>query len=484
MSWESDEYEKICKADLTDEELEIILEEKKKKEMEERNKKRKEENKIIPIEYDETNKPGRPKGDKWILTPHMMMEKLMEKKNIILKHYNGTIFIYEGGRYANEHKGEPVEIYIGQMVQNTFYTIKKRDNNLSNEVDDRYVRNVCGQFERTYHTYDIDIDKNLIGVKNGILNINKYPYELMKPDPSLFTAINIPVKYDPNAVAIKFKKFERDLLIKKYVDEDGNFVFTEYKQRLEEQILTFEEMFGYPLEYGYPIKKANLLLGPTNCGKTTYYNVMHEFYGGHNVAAVSLYDLGDKNRPAEMVGRLVNNVSDIGYNIMTAKTIENFMLYTGGEKKIQVEKKYRDPFLYNPTIKMYFGANYTPYVDIKNVPFLRRWSIITFPNNDFPFDGHFIDKLVTEKEKSGILNLALEGLERTRKNKNFSFKQNVKTIGKLFLEYRQKDENGNDKKPVMKRAEREDKGQKRGSYGPRKNDARRVGDEDILDIGG
>lgn len=488
MSFE-DDYERVFKREITDEELEKIEKDKKRKNIEPIN----EDDTVGPCRpksssgksKSSSNGPGRPKGDKWILTPHMMMEKIIDVKRIILKHYNGTFFIYEGSRYSNEYKGEPLETFIGETVQKLFYDIKKRDKNLSNEVDDKYVRNVCGQFQRTYHVYDVEINRNLIGVKNGILNIEKYPYKLMIPDSSMFTAINLPVIYDSKADCPNFKKFERSLLIRKYTDKEGNFVFDDYRDRLEKQILTFEEMFGYPLEYGYPIKKAPLLLGPTNCGKTTFYNVMHEFYGGYNISAVSLYDLGDKNRPAEMVGRLINNVSDIGYNVMQNKTIENFMLFTGAERKIQVEKKFRDPFLYNPTIKMYFGANYTPYVDITNVPFLKRWVVIEFPNNDFPFDGHFIDRLVTEKEKSGILNLALEGLSRLRKNKDFSFKQDVKSIKRLFLDNRQKDDRGNDKKP-RERSERNDKG-KIHEYpeqrSERSYDSRRADDDDISNIG-
>lgn len=432
------------------------------------------------IDNNEVKKPGKPKSDSWILTPKVMMEKI--SKQVTIKHYNGNFYSYLDRRYNNRYKGEPVEIYLGMKAEDMFYEIKDRDKNLKNDTSTNYIKEMCGHFARTHHVFDEDIDRNLIGVKNGILNIEKYPYEIMRPDPSLFTAINLPIKYDPNIITedLNFKKFERDILIKKFIDEDGNFYDKDSRKTLDLQVQLLEEMFGYTLEYGYPIKKAVLLLGPPNCGKTTFYRIMDAFLGLDNVSSVSLYDLGDKNRPAEMVGKLVNNVADIGYNVLERRTIENFMNYTGGEGKITVEKKYRDPFQYMPFVKMYFGANFTPYVNLSNNPFLGRWTIIKFPDNDFPFDGNFIYGLTTEREKSGILNLALEGLMRIRKNRDFSFKQNLRTIKKLFKDNRQPNEDDSDEKP-RQREERSDKGK---NHKQRKDDIRRIGDEDVVNVGG
>lgn len=475
----NDDYDWLDKVlDKIDDKAIDSMKEWKHDDKEEKEKAKTVQKELPVIKDDEVKRRGRPKGDGWILTPKMMMGKI--SKHVTIKHYNGNFYLYLDGRYNNRYKGEPVEVYLGMKAENMFYEIKDRDNNLKNDTSTNYVKEMCGHFQRTHHAFDEDIDRNLIGVKNGILNIRKYPYEIMKPDPSLFTAINLPIKYDPDTKSTEFKKFERELLIKKFVDEEGNFHDKDSEITLDLQMQVFEEMFGYALEYGYPIKKAILLLGPSNCGKTTFYRVMDAFLGLDNVSSVSLYDLGDKNRPAEMVGKLVNNVADIGYNILERRTIENFMNYTGGEGKIMVEKKYMHPFQYMPFVKMYFGANFTPHVNLNNNPFLGRWTVIKFPDNNFPFDGNFINSLITEKEKSGILNLALEGLMRIRKNKDFSYKQDIRVIKKIFKDNRLKDEDGSDEKP-RQRDERNDIGK---NHRQRRNDARRRGNDDIVNIGG
>lgn len=430
------------------------------------------------VDKGNTKGKGRSKSDKWQLMPNKMMIKIAKMRRV--KHYNGNFYIYEDGRYNSRYKNEPVETLIGMDTQQIFYDIKNKDNNLANDVTINYVKEVNAHFLRQFHVFDADINKNLIGVKNGILDISTYPYKIRKNNPELFTAINIPVTYDPSVFPTEFRNFEQRLISKKYIDPDGMFYREEDMEIANNEIATFEEMYGYAFVYGVPIKKAILLLGPTHSGKSTFYNVMDEFFGVDNMSCVSLYDLADRNRPAEMVGKLINNVPDIGYNALEKRTIESFMNYTGGDGKITVEKKYRDPFDYHPSIKMYYGANFTPYVNINNSAFLQRWLIIRFPDNRFPYDGSVVSKLTTEKEKSGILNLALDGLQRLRKNKNFSLRQGESEIGRIFKENRQKaekEDEDDDYEIPRVRSGRSDAGIKKGP-----NYNKRFGDDNILNL--
>jgi putative DNA primase/helicase len=79
-----------------------------------------------------------------------------------------------------------------------------------------------------------------------------------------------------------------------------------------------------------------------------------------------------------------------------------------------------------------FSANQLPAVNI-DYAFYRRWILVHFPNNfEENKDPDLINKLTTDQELSGLLNLALEGLKRLRENGKFS---NIKPVENTQKEY-------------------------------------------------
>ena len=69
------------------------------------------------------------------------------------------------------------------------------------------------------------------------------------------------------------------------------------------------------------------------------------------------------------------------------------------------------------------------------VAFFRRWIIINFPNTftDENKDPKLFDKLNTPEELSGILNWALDGLDRLQKKGDFTKAGTVEEIRARYL---------------------------------------------------
>lgn len=367
---------------------------------------------------DDKDKPK--SEEKWRITPRVILDRIINNGNIAFRFYNSGYYFYNKNLKRWDNRGID---YIEQESQKIVDDIRSKhsEEECSGDITNQSVKEVFGFIKRRYTTDESKLDRNLIGVKNGILNTKTR--ELMDSDPNIFVPVQVDAIYDSGVKATNIKSFLEDILRN---PETGMCD--------ENEILTMEEITGYPMEYGYPIKKAFSLFGPTHSGKTTYFNLLKKFYGNDNVSTVSLYDFGSRFRPVQMVGKLINNVADLSYGKMDDRTISEFMIYTGNESSVTVEEKNMPASQYQPISKQYYGSNWAPHVNLNNEPFLYRWIIIPLANQ-FP-TSNFPNILITDKEMSGFLNIALDGLERLRKNNQFSKRQDLDEIRALFQRYR------------------------------------------------
>ena len=77
-----------------------------------------------------------------------------------------------------------------------------------------------------------------------------------------------------------------------------------------------------------------------------------------------------------------------------------------------------------------FSANKVPDVYEDTRAFFRRWDIIVFPNvfTEEKKDEKILEKLTTEEELSGLLNLALKSLKGLLEREDFSHSRTVEEI--------------------------------------------------------
>jgi len=140
--------------------------------------------------------------------------------------------------------------------------------------------------------------------------------------------------------------------------------------------------------------------------------------GEDTVASLTPQQLtSERFAPAEIYGKWANIRNDI-----PKETVKN----TGTLKEVlagdplKAEEKRKDPFFFRPTAKHLFSANQLPEMEVDDEAFFRRILLVPFPETvpKADRDKHLADRL--NDELPGILNWALEGLQRLLANGSFT----------------------------------------------------------------
>lgn len=285
---------------------------------------------------------------------------------------------------------------------------------LGSEVSTYRVNEVVNWIKRkTYAKLsDFDCNPDIINCLSGFLNIRTLELQEHTPDyPSL---IQIPVFYDPKFDAPAIRKFLTEILKPEDID-------------------VILELFGYCLVRALSIQKAFLFVGEGANGKSTLIELLRAFIGKNTCSSVSLQELEeDKFKKAELFGKLANLSSDIPSKGL--HHIGTFKMLTGGDK-ITAERKFGHPFQFTNFAKLVFSANRPPKIYNEDTLALwRRFIIIDFPNTfpDNMTDKHLLDKMTTEAELAGLLNLALSGLQRILANDTFSYHKTIEDVAERY----------------------------------------------------
>lgn len=145
--------------------------------------------------------------------------------------------------------------------------------------------------------------------------------------------------------------------------------------------------------------------------------------GSENMSHLSLYEIGRRRfAPAELFGSLANINADLSPSAIGHGGTFKMVV---GDDTISAEKKHQDPFTFRPTAKHLYSANQVPEVDVDDRAFFRRWLIVEFPETftDPGQPGPDKDPDLTDDlldELPGVLNLALDGLDRLIAQERFT----------------------------------------------------------------
>jgi P4 family phage/plasmid primase-like protien len=235
--------------------------------------------------------------------------------------------------------------------------------------------------------------KFLIPVRNGVVvrrNIN----ELLPQSPVWGFTFSLPVTFDKNADTQPIKEFLSSLVES---DEDYELLI-----QIVAQALLQDENY----------QQAYLMTGGGSNGKSTYITLTTRLVGDTNITAVSLQEIIENRfSAAELQGKLLNMYPDLPKSSL--KTTGKFKALTGADS-ITVEKKFAQPFKLRNKAVFAFSANSLPSVDDSSFAFWRRWAIIDFPFT-FKVDPTLIEKLATQQNLSGYLNLVIDKMNRIEK---------------------------------------------------------------------
>lgn len=254
------------------------------------------------------------------------------------------------------------------------------------------------------------INPFMVNVKNGIIDLKTF--EILDHDPNIFTVNQLNCIYNENAYDMNVDKMLNNL--------------TCNNSNLRKLI---EEMLGYFLLGDCRYQKAFILLGQGSNGKSAFLKLIENWLGKNNISELSLSQLNEKFKTAELVGKIANIGDDIDKSMLKDTSVFKKLVTGDG---VTVERKNKDAFNFSNIAKMVFSANALPPSSDKSNGFFRRIVIIPFNavfNSKNPdFDPNIEDKINTENARSYLLNLALQGINRLQKNKGFIIPEEVRTV--------------------------------------------------------
>jgi putative DNA primase/helicase len=173
---------------------------------------------------------------------------------------------------------------------------------------------------------------------------------------------------------------------------------------------TLQEFGGYCLMSRAELKTALMVIGPSDCGKTVYSNILREIVGIENTCCVTPDAMDDPMKVAPIMGKMINIVPELSDGSEIADGGFKRLISTG--EGVAIRKLYRDQITYVPTCKHIFIANSPPRVKDESEGVYNRLLYVTYSvvidRSDQDLQLH--DKLMAERE--GILLWMLEGLQR------------------------------------------------------------------------
>jgi putative DNA primase/helicase len=187
----------------------------------------------------------------------------------------------------------------------------------------------------------------------------------------------------------------------------------------------------------------------TGNGKGKTMELMKRFIGHDNYSSVALQELETKNFACvDLHNKLANLCGDIDDRAL--KFSQSFKNLTARDT-ITADRKFKTMLHFENFAKMVFAANQLPKTTDTSDGFFMRWILLEFP---FTFvtqeeydtttdaiqlarlkirDPNIINRIATEEEMNGLLNWALDGLDRLQKQKDFSNSRTADEIKNLWI---------------------------------------------------
>jgi len=314
-----------------------------------------------------------------------------------------SLYVYGGGIWERQGRG----ILISE-IERILYSYAK--NNIVKEIFDKVKRKT----EVSREDFDI-VPEYMAVVNNCIIDLNDIDnIKIIPHDKKYNFKKKFNINYNPKADCKKIKRFLTE-----------TFYVCDLPQ--------VQEYGGMLLVKRYIQKKAAILQGPKDTGKSVFLNLMSSFCGKKNSAGLSLQKISQGKTFDLLVLKdaFVNLHDDLSSNDLSD---------TGGFKKavgdgeICGEEKFGDYIRFKNSAKHIFACNKIPSVkDIDDDAYYDRWLIWILDRVVSKKNNKLINELTEDEELSGLLNWFIEGYVRLVKNNGFSNEKTCEEIRELMI---------------------------------------------------
>jgi putative DNA primase/helicase len=307
---------------------------------------------------------------------------------------DGALFAYDHDAGVWRQTGEDDLRTLGREALGEAYT-----SGVGRELEEQVRTTNTGGADGQVHIDAFGAPPETVPLADGLLDLTDRSIRPIEPDD--YVLATLPVGYDPDAECPSFEEYLTEVCPRS-VD----------RQKLQEYV-------GYALmHWALPYHKALFIAGPQASGKSTFLDVVHALLGDDATCSLAPQEMTEERFAGyDLWGAWANIRSDI-----PADLIENtgkFKELVAGDP-VKVERKYQDPVAIRPTAKNLFAANTLPSADIDDDAFFRRILMVSFPKTvpRDERDPHLFEDHVDELP--GVLNWALDGLDRLREQGHFT----------------------------------------------------------------
>lgn len=334
---------------------------------------------------------------------------------------NSEVYIYHEGIYVTAGR-----TYLQEYLENSlgkYYT---------KQIADKVIEKIIPKFYVDSKDFFEEEEPQLVPVQNGILNLFTGELEKFTPEKRFFN--KLPIKYNPEASC--------ETTIKHY-----NTILT------ADEVPIMQELFGYLLYRKYQFQNCFIFSGEGANGKSATLNQMSSFIGIENMKNIGLKELEEYQfMKGHLHAKLANLADDIGSAVIKeSKVIKEL---TGGSPITADIKHNPDGITFKNYAKLIFNANTIPKFEDDSDGTWRRWIFIRFDTfflkpTEYKIkeeqgtllskhrlaDSEIENALTSPEELSGVLNWAIEGLQRLMKQKDFSYRRTMEETKKEMTRY-------------------------------------------------
>ncbi|MEW2608587.1 phage/plasmid primase, P4 family [Streptomyces sp. NPDC047916] len=243
----------------------------------------------------------------------------------------------------------------------------------------------------------------IIACRNGLLNIRSR--KLQPHTPRFFNNNSVPFDYAPETAA---PKRWLDFLQSVWPDDT-------------DAIALLQEWFGYVLSGHTDMQKIMLMIGPTRSGKGTIARTLTALVGEGNHAGPTLASMGTNFGMSKLIDASLAIISDARLPRVpgAAETIVERLLSISGEDRLDVDRKYRALWTGRIPARFMILSNELPAFADASGAIANRLLILSMETSFLGREDHSLDSDL-QGELPGILNWALEGLDRLMKRGRFA----------------------------------------------------------------
>lgn len=318
---------------------------------------------------------------------------------------------YGLGDFRRYHAGiwQPVnELEIEQSIIETIEAAKPEGIKPTMAIASSVTGFVKRKVVKPDHVWDANSD--YLVCRNGTLCI---PDRILgQHNPTIYATSGVSFDYDPSAKAPAWGAFLFDLA-----------------QSTSPAIVDFlQEFGGYALTTDTRYELSIWLYGTPGAGRSTFLTGLQAMLGSR-AGLLGLADIvSNRFALANLPGKTLAISTEQPGDYIASTHILNAII--SGET-IVVDRKFRDAIEITPRCKLAWAMNDLPRVSDPNSGLFRRVKVIEFPViPEAQQDPELKETIKTEG--AGILNWALDGLDRLRKRGRFDIPQEVRDATNSF----------------------------------------------------